>query len=105
MLDYRAVLADIGGVPVQIRTESDVNCIDLTAKQAYGLGVIKTLMLRGFPPTHSEIARTLSVKRQTVEQLIVILTRKGYVLRDRGIGRSLRLTDKPLPYATQKKAA
>ena len=60
------------------------------------------MLLRGFPPTHSEIAKMLDVKRQTAEQLLVILERKGYILRNRGVGRSLRLTDKPLPYATQK---
>jgi Mn-dependent DtxR family transcriptional regulator len=62
------------------------------------------MLLRGFPPTHSEIAKLLNVKRQTAKQLLEILERKGYVLRDVGVGRSIRLTDKPLPFPTQKSA-
>lgn len=91
-------------MPVQITSHADLNCIELTPKQAFGLGVIRTMLMRGFPPTHSEIAKMLDVKRQTAEQLLVILERKGYVLRNPGVGRSLRLTDKPLPFPTQKKS-
>lgn len=74
-------------------------------KQAFGLGVIRTLLKQGFPPTLSEIASNLGIKRHTAMQLLDILERKGYVLRDRGVVRSLRLTNKSLPYSTQKKSA
>lgn len=95
----------MGDMKEQIATNVEANCDDLTAKQAFGLGVIRTILKRGYPPTISEIARYIDVKRQTVEQLLVILERKGYVARDKGVVRSLRLTDKPLPYETRKKAA
>lgn len=92
-------------MPANSHSENLINNTDLTAKQAYGLGVIRTLIQRGYPPTNSEISKCLDVKRQTAEQLLVILERKGYLLRNPGVVRSLRLTNKPLPYATQKKAA
>jgi DNA-binding IclR family transcriptional regulator len=76
----------------------------ITEKQAYALGVISVLIQTDARPTLEEIGGYLGVSRQSVDQLLAILERKGYITRN-GTARSLRLTDKPLPYATQKKAA
>lgn len=75
----------------------------ISEKQAYALGVIRVLVQRNpdLPPTLSEIAKCLDVTKQTVSQLLVILERKGYVIRAKGY-RSIRLTGKELPYSTQK---
>lgn len=80
---------------------------EITERQAYALGVISVLVQRNpdLPPTLSEIAKYLNVSKQCVSQLLVILERKEYVVRAKGSYRSVRLTDKPLPYATQKRAA
>ena len=99
------MLPHIWGVPNTNNIESCISYADLTVKQAFGLGVIRTLIGRGYPPTLSEIASNLGIKRHTAMQLLAILERKGYLLRNPGVVRSLRLTNKPLPYATQRKAA
>lgn len=82
------------------------NSEEITEKQSYALGVITVLVKRNpdLPPTLSEIAKYLDLTKQAVGQLLVILERKGYITRTGGY-RSIRLTDKPLPYATQKRAA
>jgi Mn-dependent DtxR family transcriptional regulator len=82
------------------------NSQEITPKQAHALGVISVLVQKNpdFPPSLAEVAKYLDVKKQTVAQLLVILERKGYVTRSGGY-RSVRLTDKPLPYATQRRQA
>lgn len=88
------------------KTQPDTALIsdDLSPRQAYALGVISTL-LENYFPSIGEIARALDVKKQTATQLLVILERTGYISRSKGSRCSVRLTKKPLPYATQKRAA
>lgn len=78
------------------------NSQEITEKQAYALGVISVLIQRNpdLPPTIAEIARYLDMSKQAVSRLLMVLERKGHVLRSKS-RRSLRLTGKQL-YATQK---
>jgi DNA-binding MarR family transcriptional regulator len=91
-------------VPIKSESENDVNYTDLSPKQAYALGVISTL-LENYFPSIGEIARALDVKKQTATQTLLVLERLGYISRSKGDRCSVRLTKKPLPYATQKRAA
>lgn len=74
----------------------------LSEKEAYALGVIGVLIQRNpdLPPTIAEIARYLDTSKQAVSRLLMVLERKGHVLRSKS-RRSLRLTGKQL-YATQR---
>lgn len=76
---------------------------DISEKQAYALGIVSVLIKRNpdLPPTLSEIAKYLDMTKQAVGRLLMVLERKGYVLRS-SAHRSIRLTGKPLPYANQK---
>jgi repressor LexA len=48
---------------------------------------------RGFPPTLAELAKAMGLKnRMTVHQHVVALKKKGLVLWEPGLNRSLRLT-------------
>lgn len=78
---------------------------DITPKQAYGLGVISGLLCE-YPPSISDISRCLDAKRQTVRELLLILEAKGYItFKSKGTRLLIKLTRKPLPFATQKRAA
>lgn len=76
---------------------------EISERQAFALGVINVLIQRNpdLPPTIAEIARYLDMSKQAVSRLLMLLERKGYVLRG-NTRRSLRLTGKEVPYATQK---
>lgn len=76
---------------------------EISEKQAYALGVVSVLIKRNpdLPPTLSEIAKYLDMTKQAVGRLLVVLERKGYVIRSSAY-RSIRLTGKELPYVNQK---
>lgn len=77
----------------------------ITEKQACALWVIRALITsKPYPPTLREIGECLDMSKQAVSRLLVILERKGYVIRPIGF-RMIQLTGKELPYATKGRAA
>ena len=72
----------------------------VTLREALILGVLRAhLTGMGIPPSLADLARCVSVKRQTVHQHIDSLVAKGFLTRERKAYRSIRLTDKKLPYS------
>jgi repressor LexA len=69
----------------------------LTKRQSDILGFIqKVLLNNGYPPTLREIAAHFKIKSsRTVFDHVVSLEKKGYVKRDRGKNRGLRIVKMP----------
>jgi repressor LexA len=69
----------------------------LTKRQSDILGFIqKVLLNNGYPPTLREIATHFKIKSvRTVFDHVVSLEKKGYVKRDRGKNRGLRIVKMP----------
>lgn len=97
-------MAHIGHVNKPTNPKIPITTEPISEKQAYALGIIRVLIQTDARPSLAEIGQYLGVSRQSVDQLLVILERKGYITRD-GKARSIRLTSKPLPYSTQRRAA
>lgn len=69
----------------------------LTEKQAKCLEYIFDYFARNrYYPTHREVAAAMSVRSNTAEIYIEPLERKGYLLREEGKQRNLRLTPEAL---------
>ena len=66
----------------------------LTRSQKDVLSTIKRFIdLNGIPPTRAEIAKTLVVYPNAVQEFLIILERKGYVKLLKGISRGIVLID------------
>lgn len=72
----------------------------LTTKQRAVYDLIKeSIAGRGFPPTRTEIARTLGYKSINAACThVTALIRKGALISDRGIARGLRLCETGWPW-------
>ena len=49
------------------------------------------MRLKGYSPTQEEMAHSLGCRLMSAQQLIKQLEAKGYIVRDRGMARSIRL--------------
>ena len=100
-------MAHIWFVTLRNKPNTVENSQPLSEKDAYALGVINVLVYRNpdLSPSLSEIARFMDVKKQEVGRVLLVLERKGYLTRTPKVHRSIRLTKKQLPFATQKRAA
>lgn len=68
---------------------------ELTEPQAKALGAIKAMSsLRGFPPTLAELGKALGVTRATARGFLLILERKGHILREPGSFRAIKVVEK-----------
>lgn len=69
----------------------------LTEKQAKCLEFILAYLIKNrFYPTHREIAAAMGIRSSTAEMYLEPLERKGYLLREEGKQRNLRLTPEAL---------
>lgn len=65
-----------------------------TSRQREYLEFIKKYMLRfGISPAESDIQRHLLVSAPSVNQMVQALERHGFIMRQRGMPRSIRLVD------------
>ncbi|MEO8498292.1 MAG: MarR family transcriptional regulator [Planctomycetota bacterium] len=65
---------------------------DFTATQGRYLSFIHTYTQRhGYPPAESEIAAAMCVAPPSVNQMVKMLEKKGLILRQPGVARSIRL--------------
>lgn len=56
--------------------------------------IIQSIDEDGFPPTITQIQKTLGFKNPGyVHKILIYLQKKGYIIRTKGIHRSIRLTD------------
>jgi repressor LexA len=68
----------------------------ITDPQRRTLAIIRVFIdQRGFPPTLKELGATLGIAPASVDDQIKQLVRKGYLLREPGKARSLRILKDP----------
>ena len=76
------------------RTSECPVAIQPTSRQQEYLEFIKKYMGRfGFSPAESDIQRHFLVSAPSVNQMMQALERHGFIMRQRGVARSIRLVD------------